>query len=564
MIRISEIEKDLCFLKYSSIDTYCPFNRFVERLGIDIRKYHQSSYDLLLNSVLVPSLSIQLPRDYYENWQNYPVHPKVLTEETIEYRWGVLHDMYWDTDKSEDEWYLHPFGRTKIAREYKFDDIRIPPQNGEVLNHSSGHKYSTINTYIPYWQVYRLFEIDYVADNTIKINMLLSPEKRIETMNTNCCYLIGEFEEKTAMIKEEWDRNYDELSSISSYRALHGICLAMEKRGKGNYHELVKEGAELLCKKLSMDNEKLEYCMREIYLKKYQNIGEKTSKNTQGLLVLMQKDIYYLTEWLCYINGKTFDYYFDKFENKSRFSDGYIDLINVLPFESEKEIKNNNILLAPYIEEINRHSTILKIDDNKYKFVFEVLREKCSSFYIFSRSLSRMHNEWNKDFDIEFNNSSLMDYLVLLSIKSETLLKELINQNEDHEMTLGKIIKKYSFLLSSGYEFRKGLDFCLEIWSKYTKSSTGFSKVPEFVNQTNLSNNDKWFAENILLFAQARNYFVHCYTYDNTNINLETLSMITKSIITSVLLLSCSYIDRIAEQSLQPDSAACHGLCYSR
>ena len=130
------------------------FGEYLRKIGVESFPFKISLLELVKAGVLKPSLLVNLPREYFDSWGNFPqctAQPNIQDHDTAGYYSlyimrdgaGDLHDL------------LHPYDneiKSSFVELYQSDEI----ENYPILEHPNGSKYISSEVYIPYWQAYAI------------------------------------------------------------------------------------------------------------------------------------------------------------------------------------------------------------------------------------------------------------------------------------------------------------------------------------------------------------------------------------------------------------------------
>lgn len=239
-------------------------------------------------------------------------------------------------------------------------------------------------------------------------------------------------------------------------------------------------------------------------------------------LMELKKDIYYLLEWLIGLKGDE-KYYFNKWYESTEPKPwiNLKDVINFEIFELEREFIN----MAPkYLE--NNDISILNKKNLDVKIFFKRLYD-IDGFDIWLRAFYKAHKTYQNKEPIKFNQLNIIDYLLVFSIRTELLVRNIFNMEEDDLKDIISIALETKENMKNKFrEEYQNTKLC-------SKPDNLYKKINEMQSKK-LKKEEIFFLKEILKFIISRNYFAH-HSYLDENFNNNTNS------ISEETLKSCLY-----------------------
>lgn len=509
------------FCRYLSIDlplslrspTYTgKFGAQLKKVGINKFPFGITLSDLIQCGALVPSLYVALPKEYFENWKNFPECPRqsdcaddTMAEmyacQPMPQRAAELHEL------------LHPYdGELKSSFREKFQaDI---PESFPVCEHSSGGKYIPAEAYLPYWQVYAL------AGNFHKYRYAESFLSS-EVGKPECLQLI-----KSAAISfsEKYGDTFDRVSWYKTIVASANSCplnvtngqlLELTQNHTSINVDLLKEDLRLL---LELDAE---------WHSILKNNGCTVLEKARSAL---SKDIYLIYEQLRLL-GTPANCIFEDF-TPNGFDASYTPLHDVLQSEGYGFKKTFVSLGSHYCCQVKKWGYDCTED------VFESLIQ-IPGFDAWIRAFHDLHESINdpKKRPVSFRQNRIVDALIVMSVRTEIVLREMFRPalNATSDVSIVEFLKAIKFHMVD--EKQK---IIAEAHSKNYSGSTKLHQRPENLFYeieriffTSFSEEDNFFLQTILKFITARNYFAH-HAYKDDELNIQT-SALSRKILESLL-----------------------------
>jgi hypothetical protein len=168
----------------------------------------------------------------------------------------------------------------------------------------------------------------------------------------------------------------------------------------------------------------------------------------------------------------------------------------------------------------------------------ECFRSFCRAFHQLHRYLTIQSGE-----EIDFRNFALIDYFLVLAIRAEVVLFEVLGGYGDyHSKSLKEILKEYMSIATANGVFCKGINLARSNWQLTDLRNTPadpFKIIQEDMAKACNKPAIRQFAKHLLTFGLMRNYFAHHTYLDEKILEPEVGRFGLVSILVSVLYLSC-------------------------
>lgn len=489
--------------------------------NFDLRQlpYNIKLLDLIIASPSCYELYIDLPSEIFENWENYPCLTGGANMPNPELCVAFSYDFEFAEVKStEVQDFLHPYDlelKESFVQKYK---VTKKINSIAKLQHANGRFFYSCEVYLAHWRSYIL--IDTIVDCKFIENYLL------------CAEGTKRFKQKFVEKNEYWNQHYKKnLDIVSTYRSV--ITRA------GN-QVVDKVFFAKLLNILDINEKNIEEVIEDLLII-YQNFKSKKDRNKltdlNGALNLLQQDIYFMVEWL-EILGVERSRMYEKWSYPSRVPKRWAQLIDVLP---RKEVVDKIDLLrySRYYLEQEIFEKWLSTNNLEIKDTVEILLTLETS-EVWIRKFCELHREIQSTKEsIRFDYPLIVDSLLVLTIRTESILKERLEQLSGNSINLLKDVFKK--LADYGNEKNKRVLQNVQTLLSKDNELTRLEKKPEDIldkirsldMSKNLNNCDKHFLKSILTFITLRNYFAHHYYKDN-ELNYIT-SVLGKEVIKACL-----------------------------
>lgn len=488
------------------------FGDQLKKVGIHNFPFAITLSDLIRCGALVPSLYVALPKEYFENWKNFPEYPRqsdcaddtmaeMYTFQPIPQQAADLHEL------------LHPYdGELKSSFREKFQaDI---PESFPVCEHSSSGKYIPAEAYLPYWQVYAL------ADNFHKYRYAESFSSA-DFGRSKCLQLIKsasmEFIKKygDTFNRLSWHKTVAAGANFSKSNFTYGQLINLTQEHSNVTVDLLKEDLRLL---LELDAE-----WHSILKKNSCTVLEKVRS-------ALSKDIYLIYEQLRLL-GTPAKCIFEDF-TPNGFDASYTPLHAVLQSEGYGFKKTFISFGSHYCGQVQEWGYDCTEE------VFDSLIQ-VPGFDAWIRAFHDLHESINDPTKrpVSFRQNRIVDALIVMSVRTEIVLREmfrsLLNAASDESIVYFlKAIKPHMADKKQKIICKASSRDNPESTKLHQRPSSLFAEI-EKISFGKWSKEDIFFLHTILKFITARNYFAH-HAYKDDELNIQT-SNLAKQILESLL-----------------------------
>lgn len=504
-------------LPLSTGSNFCSgrFGNFLDKkLGIRKLPYGITIIDLASSDCITPTLKVELPFSYFEEWINFPHCPRQSSGERDE-EYAEMYSYESVLSEIENiEYIIHPYDgglKTNFVERYR-GDLSLEECS---CQHPNGRQYKAGELYFSYWQGLALASSIHKINN---IELHLPPAEGVRKAKEIICSIIKRFCKKYG----------DTFERVSWYRVATAAVQLSNMRP--TFQEIISE----LSKHRSVDKEILTSDLENLlylYAEWRVVLDKAGSPEIKKALEILRKDIYLVFEQLS-ISGVSKDYIFEAFSNEC-CPHPWARLQDVLYFENHSLKEFFNRVLNRYCERVQQWGFGCTPD------VFDDLT-RYKGFYSWIRPLHDLHQNIKWEGEVDFTHSRIVDYLVIASVRTEVVIREMLRENFkglNADDDLLKVLLDLSDLTTEKY----GIIF------KQLRSESGKTKLhsqPDsvFAKIESISYK-KWFPEerhflkSILKFICIRNYFAH-HSYKDEELDVATselASEIIKSIIEAML-----------------------------
>ncbi len=475
---------------------------------------------------LVPQHTFHFPEEFFSAWETYPYGDD--EEHSSKYRnYHILWDSEWFVDaENEPCWFLHPFFREGDEVGRLLRSAPLAEAGEDAIVHASGRTIVPRADYFFHWQAYALVDVISFAD--CNVSLLATPE--VEEQAKWIAKLPDRLKDRdpTEVLRmpRRWGGHSEPMTWLSHYRALKESFNFSNFHGKGE-REMRRRGARLLAAHLRITEEKLEAAIRDkllVLANQWHWGNDFSSKLTEAAWPELQKDILFAVEWLCILNGRTIDFYLDKWRHQHPGGGEWRELRKVLPFEWFAA-REDFIKLAPeYLKTYNETFPANRAyTEHSLKDLVDRLRSTNYPFGNLLRAFRELHeaityrsDDFNK---VDLRDRGPLDYYLLLAIRVESVLRYAL----ESEGTLSSLAD--SDLGLSGYIMCRAKKLgvsaaALECFQKAEKRYTRLKDTPpepiiEIMRmQSQLSKEEHYLVQAFLCCVLARNYFAHHYYLD--------------------------------------------------
>ncbi|HCG7756426.1 hypothetical protein ACSTIV_20470 [Vibrio parahaemolyticus] len=540
-IRYSESDYHLSYLNISAHyinNGICSgqFQNYLKKtFGINKLPYNIKIIDLIRDDSSKYELFVELPEEYFNEWESYPELGVIKSTEATKAT-GAIYS-YIDIISTEDEGLpdlLHPY--ESIFLDEFVNKLKSRPSNPLVTKtHRNGREYRPCEFYLSYWRAYIIFE---TVNNCKFIENYLVEEKGKPF-----------FEAEYQRVNDYWVSNYSStFQRVATYRSF-ASRFALSKAGILCTYG---EASSFVLEHLQATRDDLESDMTILLTlhRRWESLAKREELNSYNVgLRELKKDIYFMFEWLC-SSGLSEHAVFDRWSYDGRQSRYYSALKDVLDFEEIKFKESFTRYVPLYVQpviykwfnkEINLDNLYLKL-------------EGLNSFYPWMRSFHDLHESINNKSSIHLVQPRIIDYLLIFTIRTEIIIRDLVYSNFSYEeYNLKDVISELSSRVEK--ENDKKVLCCVvdkEKWDM-TKLDGKPNDIFERIDSCSVgkcwSLSMKYFFAQILKFVTSRNYFAHhSYKDDELNLSINTLPReVLTSCLYSVLYLA-SLLDTVASK----------------
>lgn len=513
-----------CYCRYLNIDlTLYPystkytgrFGKYLKKLGIDNFPFNIHLPDLIINGALKPSLYVELPRSFFDAWDNFPTNPQIRTNEYFSIVGNYSLEILARPATHLDD-FLHPYNAKLKETFFKKFKTEVP-KNLTQIEHSNGNKYIAAEAYLPYWQAYALASHFYQYRFA---ESLLSPEEG----KTLCIDLIKR------NVKVFINKYGEIFNRISWYKTI--VNTAIHKNTDHTEHNLfilAQKNSQVTTVTLTQDLKHL-LELDAAWSSQIKKHGCTVLQNTQSHL---RGDIYLVYKQLRLLD-KSANSLFAEFASNSRVA-------RFTPLHQALGVEKYNLKTAFvsygqfYCSEINDWG--YNCTDQVFESLYLI-----AGFDAWLRAFHDLHlsiNTQNK-IPINFTQDRIVDALIIMSVRTEIVLREIFRsviQNKSDE-SITAFLKEVQNYLN---DFTANI---LETSRNEIKNTTKLNTQPvdlfEKTNKLkpkNFGKEKNYFLHSILKFITARNYFAH-HSYKDDEINFKTSAIaaeILKSLISTLL-----------------------------
>jgi hypothetical protein len=503
-----------------------PFDRWLEVLDIRdfVRRY--SLEKLIEWRWLVPQFSVRFPVQFFHDWKNYPYGGD--NEHADRYRsLHILWDSEWFVDAEDGpNWFLHPFFREddaegRILREGS-PLSEIPEA---TLKLGNGRTVVPFAHYFFHWQAYALADVVSSAD--CGVSLFATPDIETEAA------LIAELGQRLKnrrpqdilRMPNRWGGHAEPMTWLSHYRALRS-AVSVPALDDERERQIRRRGARLLATHLSITEEKLEHAIENnllVLAQQWYFAGKPRSRWTEAAWPELQKDILLAVEWLCTLNGRTIEFYFDKWRHQHFGEGDWRELRKALPFEWFSA-RDEFIELAPiYLKLYNDTFPDCPYTEQRLKDSVDRLRATNYPFGSLLRAFYELHNALTyraKDaLAIDVRDRRPLDYYLLLAIRVEGVLRQSLELDgalltmPDSELGLSGYIRSLGKKAGVSNMALEHFRSCEKIYTRL--KDTPPDPIADIIQmKSGLSAQEHYLVQAFLCCVLARNYFAHHYYLD--------------------------------------------------
>lgn len=521
--------KEIRKIKYSSSEVYCRYlnidlpllprssaynGRFgaeLKNIGMEKFPYGIHPSELVSRGILKPALYVELPKEYFKNWKNFPECPRNGGEDIAStagmYKLELLPQTY-----KELRDFIHPYDgelQQTFVQKYRAE----VPAHFLEHQHSNCSKYIAAEVYLPYWHTYALADSFYSYRHAA---ILLSAQDGKERVLKIIGHSAKRFCDKyaTTFDRISWYKTIVTGLQFNESSYTHGDIFSLAQGYSEVTADVLKQDLNLL---LELDAEWANQIKQHGCL-----VLHNARKN-------LSKDIYLIYEQLRLL-GVTAKTIFEVFQPSDR-NTGMTPLHEVLDAEYY-------IFRQSFVTYGNFYCAGIK----KWGYecsdtVFDALVQ-ISGFDAWMRSFHDLHHTLNDQNSqaATFKQGRIVDALIVMSVRTEIVLREMfrpILQDQSDE-AIFVFLKKVVDRLPD--KEKVVLKTCCNEIAQRTKLNEKpqdiFVEI-DSLNPNNWSKEKVHFLHVILKFITARNYFAH-HAYKDDDLNYGT-SMLASEVLQSLL-----------------------------
>ncbi|MGY6452809.1 hypothetical protein ACXIVA_23180 [Vibrio parahaemolyticus] len=535
-IRYSESDYYLNYLNISAHHIHSgmcsgKFHNYIKKtFGINKLPYNIKLIDLIRANDKNYELFIDIPEEYFNEWESYPHLGGIESTEATKATGATYSDIH--IISTEDEGLpdlLHPYDTILI--DIFVNSLKSRPSNPLVTkSHRNGREYRPCEFYLSYWRAYILFE---TVNNCKFIERYLAQEKGKPY-----------FEAEYQRVNDYWVLNYSStFQRVATYRAFASRFALSRADIQCTYGEV----SSFVLEHLQATRDDLESDMTILLTlyKHWEGLAKSSELNSYNFgLRELKKDIYFMFEWLCSAGLSEHDV-FDKWSHGGRHSGYFSTLKDVLDFEEIKFRESFTRYVPIYVQPVKNKWLNEKIELDALYLKLEGL----NSFDPWMRSFYDLHESINNRDSIHLVQPRIIDCLLIFTIRTEIIIRDLIYSNFSYEKNN---LKDVLSELSNQVETESDKKVLCSVTNNDKWAMTKLNSKPNdiFENIDRCSVGKAWspsmkysFAQ-LLKFVTSRNYFAHhSYKDDELNLSVNTLprEVLTSCLYSVLYLASLSY-----------------------
>lgn len=490
------------------------FGQLLKDFGI-IFPFKITIFDLVFSEILKPSLYVELPKSYFDSWDNFPLLDAKFTGSHDSDAWR--YDMYIIPSRSNAlHDYLHPYDwklKETFVKKFQSDLVEKPIEH----QHINGSKFIAGEAYLPFWILYALANSYYKYRHAASIISGNDAKERV-----------------LSIIKQDVSRFLDKYSQIFERNSWFKTILANDNfcENEFDYRKLFDFSRNYSNVDQSLLKEDLKnlMCLYTEWSDQIKKHGCSVLSNACRHLTL---DIYYIFEQLRLL-GCSEDDLFYEFSYPSRS-------INIMPLH---EILNyEKILFRQIFISFGKHycsdtkALEQEFTDSVYARLYDI-----KGFDAWIRAFNDIHKNLNnrRKSKATFDQFRIIDSLIVITIRTEIVIREMfrpIMGDAESNATMKVLLKNI-------YERIDDFGQCIlsQVRNRETYKITELHDMPaqifkqiEEIKKYNLWKNEQfYYFKAFLKFITARNYFAH-HAYKDSEIN-EPLSSLAAEIIKACIV----------------------------
>lgn len=551
MIRIDEADENFRLLLYSFDKSWSPLENWLKKIGLERLPYGIKLIDLITNNVLPYEQRIDLPDDFFTNWENFPEFPTTLKNSCSNISYLFSYNPLlcpYSLNKNDKEWFLSPFDRTVKNQEISFLIKYVVSGKEPILEqqkHPNGNRYCRTKIYFNYSIGYLLWQIYPSLISSYKLKSYENLDEQIGIINKNLHAILHFDKISIESELKRWEKYRSVFQYLSYYRNLYAIVYSsFNKESSQKREDTIKEGTLKLLDYLTLTPHDLEQ-----YLLQLLTIYREWDNRNKGFYPIkeeavreLQKDIYFIIECLYTKTGNAYEYYGKKFLSNAIVAQNWSNLKDALPFElqSDKYFFDKSILnyLKDYIQEIRDE---VSFGQDQIKKCIDYLWREFPSFEYFVRSYKRLHDNFqSSNYVIDFESIDVVDQLIVNIIRSEALLLNFTTEGKDRIRNLKDILKNLNKQFSESTFISKAILYCLDKWenTQVDPPADPFEKLMVLKPKTKYQELGK----KLLKYGLLRNYLAHNDYLDGKLLNREMIENLYPDYLISFSILITSLL----------------------
>ena len=490
------------------------FGQLLKDFGI-IFPFKITIFDLVFSKIFKPSLYVELPKSYFDSWDNFPLLSSNFTDpHDPDASWYNIRIIPSKSNDLHD--YLHPYDwelKETFVKKFQSDLVEKPIEH----QHKNGSKFIAGEAYLPFWILYALANSYYRYRHAALIIIGNDAKERV-----------------LGIIKQDVSRFSDKYAQIFERNSWFKTMLTIAYYSKNEFDylklfEFSKNYSNVDQNILKDDLKKL-MCLYTEWSGQIKKHGCSVLTNACRHLTL---DIYYIFEQLRLL-GCSEDELFDEFSYPNRN-------INIMPLY---EILNyEKILFRQTFISFGKHycSEIAILQPEFINSVYERLYE-IKGFDAWIRAFNDIHKNLNngKKSKATFDQFRIIDSLIVIAIRTEIVIREMfrpIMGDEKSNATMKVLLKNiYEHIDDFGQyilsQVRNGEIY--KITELHDMPTQIFKQIEEIKKYNLWKNEQFYYFKAFVKFITARNYFAH-HAYKDSEIN-EPLSSLAAEIIKACIV----------------------------
>lgn len=527
------------------------FPRWLEDLGL---KDFLSRYPLrrLVDwGWVVPQYRVIFPKDFIISWKIFPCMGEDVAPEFHTY--SLLWDSTWEIENTNEPlWFLHPFfNPDDEVRKYLSEHGKsmLGEPIPEEFTHPNGHKVVPYADYFYRWQGFALIDVIRFADCIASILNTPDVEERAAGI-VRVAQRVKQSDPRDVLtIERRWGGLAQLMTWLSHYRAFRD-AIPWYGRTRAEIRQIRRDGAKQLADYLGFSSEILSSAIKDRFLvlaQDWYRANDRYCSWTLRAWPYLQQDIAMAVEWLCYLTGKTLDYFLDEWSYRDYFGQRkWAELHTVLPHEFFIDRKQFFLLVPHYLKSYNSLLPVTEqLEGERLIALVDRLRSTNYPFGSFLGAFRQLHDElghrYDKKGELDFRELRPLDYYSLLAIRAEQVLRYAIDQDEQAVAKKLDNLREYiaHFAAKQGLPQR-----AIEYFCSQDKDLTRLHDVPQdpigriMALTPGFRPREDYLVKAFLSCTLARNYFAHHHYLDGQDLpQSEKSAFMLSGILVTVLSL---------------------------